>query len=146
MLAHQIGIRSGDRVCLINPPVSFAEKLGTFPDGAELVRPDAEAFDIAVCFAKTLDLLTERFEVIRQRITPRGSLWLAWPSASRDTDISFNRVQALGLTAGMVDNQVAWLDDGWRGLRFVVRTQNREAWPERTVVHSQYSKDLGSKS
>lgn len=146
MLAREIGIRSGDRVCLINPPVSFAEKLGTFPDGAELVRPDAEAFDIAVCFAKTLDLLTERFEVIRQRITPRGSLWLAWPSASRDTDISFNRVQALGLTAGMVDNQVAWLDDGWRGLRFVVRTQNREAWPERTVVHSQYSKDLGSKS
>lgn len=131
---------------MINPPVSFAENLGPFPDGAELVRPDAGEFEIAVCFVKTLDLMAERFESMRVRVAPRGSIWLGWPLSAAETDITFNKVQAMGLTAGMVDNKATRLDPAWNGLRFVVRPQNRPTWPNRAVVYSQYSNDRGSRS
>jgi hypothetical protein len=30
----------------------------------------------------------------------------------------------------MVDNKVIAVDETWSGLRFVVRKENRESWPE----------------
>lgn len=118
-------------VCFINPPVGFSDSVGPLPDGAELVRPDAERFDHVVFFSKSQDLVKERLESIRQRISPKGILWLGWLDEPTSTDLDFNRIQMIGLSQGMVDNKVGPLDRHWNGIRFVVRPQNRSTWPDR---------------
>ncbi len=62
---------------------------------------------------------------------PAGGLWVAWPkkSSSIDTDLSFQIVQGIGLDAGLVDNKSASIDADWQALRFVVRKEDRAAWP-----------------
>ena len=58
---------------------------------------------------------------------PAGGLWVAWPKKTSGvaTDLSFDRVQRVGLDCGLVDNKVAAIDDTWSGLRFVKRVQDR---------------------
>ncbi len=146
MQARELGIRSHDHVCFINPPVGFTHRLGDLADGAVLVRPDAERFDLVVLFAKSSAIIDERLEWVRSRLDPRGTLWLGWPDDRAATDLSFNRVQAIGLAAGMVDNKIAELDERWNGIRFVVRVQNRPGWPNLDQIRSQYSNDRGSSS
>jgi len=126
----RLGIRRGDRVCFINPPVGFSEASTPLPDGAKLVRPDSDAYDFAVLFSKSLALLNERFESVRIRLAPRGSLWLGWLDDPGLTDLDFNKIQAVGLSAGMVDNKIGELSKHWNGMRFVVRSQNRSSWPD----------------
>jgi hypothetical protein len=128
--SRELGIRPGDRVCFINPPVGFTEAVSPLPDGATLVRPDADSFDFAVLFSKSTGLLEERFESVRSRLSPRGSLWLGWLDDPASSDLDLNKIQAAGLSAGMVDNQLGELDSQWNGMRFVVRSQNRSSWPQ----------------
>ena len=117
-------------MCLIDPPVGLVDRLDQLPDGAHLVRPDSAAFDVAILFSRSRDLLTERLDPVRRRLSSRGTLWLAWLHDPDASDLDFNKVQAAGLSIGMVDNKRAELDERWNGLRFVVRPQNRSSWPD----------------
>jgi hypothetical protein len=54
---------------------------------------------------------------------------VAWPKkASKiDSDLTFERVQAVGLGAGLVDNKSCSIDDDWQALRFVFPLKDRPA-------------------
>jgi len=54
-------------------------------------------------------------------------LWVAWPKKSSGvaTDLSFNKVQAIGLAAGLVDTKICAVDEVWSGLKFVFRLKYR---------------------
>jgi hypothetical protein len=41
------------------------------------------------------------------------------------TDLDENRIRAVGLSAGLVDNKVCAIDATWSGLRFVIRLRDR---------------------
>jgi hypothetical protein len=55
-------------------------------------------------------------------------IWIAWPKKSSDvaTDLTFNNVQALGLTEGLVDVKICAIDEVWSGLKFVFRIKDRQ--------------------
>ena len=58
-------------------------------------------------------------------------MWVAWPKkySAIESDLSFEIVQRVGLDSGLVDNKSASIDADWQGLRFVVRKEDRPAWP-----------------
>ena len=62
---------------------------------------------------------------------PNGAFWIAWPKRSSGvpTDLTEDVLREVCLPTGMVDNKVCAIDDTWSGLRFVVRKENRAAWP-----------------
>ena len=77
-------------------------------------------------FTRRADLAAH-FTALAAAIASDGRLWIAWPkkSASLDTDLDFDTVQAAGLDAGLVDNKSASITDAFQGLQFVVRVRDR---------------------
>ncbi|MFL5766479.1 MAG: DUF3052 domain-containing protein, partial [Actinomycetota bacterium] len=83
--------------------------------------------DVALLFATRRTGLAKRFLPLARALDPAGGLWVGWPKRSSgiETDLSFDDVQRLGINSGLVDNKSAALDEGWQGLRFVVRLKDR---------------------
>ena len=94
----------------------------------------AAPVDVAVCFATEAAVLEELFGTAMRRIPADGAIWTAWPKKASKvpTDITEDVLRARFLPTGLVDNKVCAIDETWSGLRFVVRKENREAWPEPT--------------
>ena len=84
-------------------------------------------FDVAVLFATRRGELTRSFAPLARRLAPSGGLWVAWPkkASERETDLSFDEVQRIGLEVGLVDNKSAAVDDEWQAVRFVYRLRDR---------------------
>jgi hypothetical protein len=124
-LATKLGIRAGSRVQVVGAPLGFS--LGGLPAGVELLARARPALDVAVLFVTREAELRRRFPGLAGRLAPAGRLWVAWPKkASRvQTDLTFDRVQGLGLQAGLVDNKSASINDVFQGLQFVVRLRDR---------------------
>lgn len=130
-LDRKLGIKQGDRVGTFGAAPSLSDLLEPLPDGASLVRSPRAPCHVLIIFADTAADLDIRFERAIAVLPADGALWVAWPKQTSgvDTELAFDEVQAHGLEAGLVDTKVAAIDDTWSGLRFVVRSDDRESWP-----------------
>jgi hypothetical protein len=100
--------------------------MGAVPGAQVLTRPRA-GMDVVILFATRRSDLERRFARLAERIDPAGRLWVVWPkkTAAIETDLDFAAVQRLGLSAGLVDNKSASIDDRFQGLQFVYRLKDR---------------------
>lgn len=126
-LVQKLGIRPGDAVWLRNAPPRFEEELEPLPEAVSLSREGAGTFRVAILFARDEAELRRDFNEVAARVVDDGGLWVAWPKKASGvaTDLAFDRVQAVGLEAGWVDNKICAVDATWSGLRFVVRLADR---------------------
>ena len=94
----------------------LAQKLGAKP-GAGVV----------VFFTTSQAHLEGRFTALKETLDPADGLWIAWPkkAAKIDTDLTFGKVQEIGLANGLVDNKSCAIDESWQALRFVYRLKDR---------------------
>jgi hypothetical protein len=124
-LTTKLGIKPGARVQVINAPAGFDQTLGPLPDGAEM--SEAGPFDVIVLFVEQEIELLDRFPTLKAQMTTAGGFWIGWPkkAAKRQTDLTFENVQRVGLDAGLVDNKTCAIDEVWQALRFVVRVKDR---------------------
>lgn len=130
-LPRKLGIKPGTTVALVAAPDDFEATLGELPDGVSLTgAPEGEA-DVVVVFGTTRSDMEARFRAAMARIPADGAIWVAWPKQSSGvaTELTGNVVRELLLPTGLVDTKVCAIDETWSGLRFVVRTDDREAWP-----------------
>jgi len=126
-LTKKIGIKEGSRVALVNAPKDFQFKRKELPDDVEFVKGSAKSLDIILYFVTTERALTKDFSKLAARLTANGMIWIAWPKKSSGvaTDLTFERVQRIGLDAGLVDVKICAVDDIWSGLKFVYRLKDR---------------------
>jgi hypothetical protein len=126
-LPKKLGIKERARVALVGAPDGFADLLVPWPPEAELLARTRKPVDVAVLFATWLAELERKFPPLVRALDPAGGLWVGWPkkAARMQTDLTFEKVQQLGLAAGLVDNKSAALDETWQGLRFVMRLRDR---------------------
>jgi hypothetical protein len=124
-LPRKLGIREGSRVLLASAPPGFT--LGPLPPGSEVLRRAGGTLDVVVLFATRRSELERRFAKLASALDPAGRLWVAWPkrAAKVATDLTFDVVQEAGLSAGLVDNKSASLDQVFQGLQFVYRLKDR---------------------
>jgi hypothetical protein len=124
-LPRKLGIREGSRVLLASAPPGFT--LGPLPPGSEVLRRAGGTLDVVVLFATRRSELERRFPKLARALDPAGRLWVAWPkrAAKVATDLTFDVVQEAGLSAGLVDNKSASLDQVFQGLQFVYRLKDR---------------------
>jgi hypothetical protein len=82
---------------------------------------------VVVFFTTSRDELARRFPALKATLDPADGLWIAWPkkAARIEGDLTFEAVQQIGLTNGLVDNKSASIDERWQGLRFVYRLEDR---------------------
>jgi hypothetical protein len=129
-LVRKLGIRPGARVAALCPPAGFTELLGDLPPDARLVRWPQRHSDVIVVFATAFADLDSRFAEALPALAVDGGLWICYPKRASGvvTDLTFDKVQHLGLAAGLVDNKGAAIDATWSGLRFVVPLASRPTW------------------
>ena len=65
--------------------------------------------------------------MLERALAPAGMLWISWPKKSSGvtTDLTEDRIRAIGLAHGLVDVKVAAVDEVWSGLKFVRRVKDR---------------------
>jgi hypothetical protein len=123
-LPKKLGVKEGSSVLVVGAPIGF--ELGAVPGAQVLTRPRA-GMDVVMLFATRRSDLERRFARLAERLDPAGRLWVVWPkkTAAIQTDLDFAAVQRLGLSAGLVDNKSASIDDTFQGLQFVYRLKDR---------------------
>jgi hypothetical protein len=126
-LAKKLGIKPGAEVALVGTPPTFREALEPLPQGIRVhSRPRGE-LDLIVFFSAQRTELARRFPALARTLTEAGGLWVAWPKKASpiENDLSFEKVQRIGLDAGLVDNKSCSIDQDWQALRFVYRLEDR---------------------
>jgi hypothetical protein len=110
---------------VVGAPERFS--LDPLPPGVEVRVRARPPLDVVLLFVTRRSELRRRFPALVKALDPAGRLWVAWPkkAAAMDTDLSFEVVQEVGLSAGLVDNKSASIDEVFQGLQFVVRLADR---------------------
>jgi hypothetical protein len=126
-LVKKLGIREGSRVALVNAPEDFETELGELPDNVKFMKSTTKSLDLTLFFVLSERALAKDFAKLAARLTSNGMIWIAWPKKSSGvaTDLTFERVQRIGLDAGLVDVKICAIDDTWSGLKFVYRLKDR---------------------
>ena len=128
-LVKKLGIKAGARVALVNAPDDFQTTLAELPDDVKFMKSTNKSLDLILCFVLSERILLRDFPKLAQHLTSNGMIWIAWPKKSSgvETDLTFERVQRIGLDAGLVDVKICAIDDTWSGLKFVYRLKDRSS-------------------
>jgi hypothetical protein len=126
-LVKKLGIKEGSRIALVNAPKDFEAELGKLPDNVKFMKSTTKWLDLILFFVLSERILAKDFAKLATRLTSNGMIWIAWPKKSSGvtTDLTFERVQRIGLDAGLVDVKICAIDDTWSGLKFVYRLKDR---------------------
>jgi hypothetical protein len=126
-LVKKLGIKEGSRVALVNAPKDFQAELGELPADVKFMKSTTKSLDLMLFFVLSERLLARDFTKLAACLTSNGMIWIAWPKKSSGvtTDLTFERVQRIGLDAGLVDVKICAIDDTWSGLKFVYRLKDR---------------------
>lgn len=126
-LAKKLGIKEGSRIALVNAPKDFRSVLGDLPDNVEFVSRPTKSLDIFLFFVMSERVLARDFANLAEKLVTNGMIWIAWPKKSSGvtTDLTEQRVQRIGLDAGLVDVKICAIDETWSGLKFVYRLKDR---------------------
>ena len=128
-LAKKLGLKEGSRIALVNAPKDFQSELGELPDNVQFIKRPTKSLDIILLFVLTERVLARDFAKLSATLNANGMIWIAWPKKSSGvaTDLSFERVQRIGLDAGLVDVKICAIDETWSGLKFVYRLKDRSS-------------------
>lgn len=128
-LPKKLGIKEQSRIAFVNAPEGFEAYLGPLPSGADVVKRLTKPLDIVLLFVTSERTLARDFAKSSEKLATNGMIWIAWPKKSSGvaTDLSFERVQRIGLDAGLVDVKICAIDETWSGLKFVLRLKDRKA-------------------
>ncbi len=129
-LPKKLGIKAGNKVCLLNAPIGFARRfaVSAAEDDVRIAHDlRLPPVDVVVLFVDRIADLERRFADIAARLHPEGGFWVAWPKRSkRGTDVTEEVVRRIALAAGMIDNKVCSIGS-FAGVRLVLRGENRDA-------------------
>ncbi|MBS1124620.1 MAG: hypothetical protein H6Q90_6848 [Deltaproteobacteria bacterium] len=129
-LPKKLGIKAGQKVCLLNAPGSVQRHL----DHDEVrITHDLRLppVDVVVLFVERIAELERRFADITACLHPAGGFWVAF--RTHRGDITDDVVRRIALAAGMVDNKVCTIDASWSGMRLVLRNEIRDAMMYRVL-------------
>ena len=126
-LAKKLGIKESSQIGLVNAPEGFQKQLGVLPANAQIVARLLKPLDIILLFTDVEKTLVKDFRLLAKKLSTNGMIWIAWPKKSSGvgTDLSFERVQRVGLQCGLVDVKICAIDETWSGLKFVYRLKDR---------------------
>ena len=126
-LNQKLGLKSGFRIAVINPPDRYWDLVHPLPEGVSVLGPRARRLDFVHVFAERRAELARALPKLLARIKPDGMIWVSWPKrlSGVPTDITEDVIRELALPLGMVDVKVVAVDETWSGLKLVIRVENR---------------------
>jgi hypothetical protein len=130
-LCVALGIRTGSKVSLINPPPGFASRLNPLPDGVEFLVTAQTGLDVILFFPQDARELVDRLPALARAMAVNGGIWVVYPKVETPRQrISEDFVRQVALDIGLVDNKLVSVDEVNNGLRLVWRPRGRLDKPE----------------
>jgi hypothetical protein len=134
-VARKLGIRPGQRICLLDASPNSAALLRATCADAEFDDALTQGhYDLIFLWPHTLDGFSEWLAKLQRRIQPDGALWVVIPKKAiakqRGLDFTWEQMQAAALTTDLVDNKIAALTDEEYATRFVIRKERHGAYPD----------------
>lgn len=126
-LVRKLGIKSGERIVVINAPKNYAALLRDLPDGAQIrTQRSADARFVHLFTTKRAELARE-LKRLRKQLDEGGTLWISWPKKSSGVrcDVTEDVIRAEALPLGFVDVKVCAVDETWSGLKLMIRRTER---------------------
>ena len=126
-LIKKLGIKPSYRVCFLHAPDHYAGLLGDLPEDVQLEDQLLAPLDFIHYFALEEGKLAIDFPALKEALKKTGMVWISWPKKSSkiETDLSFDKVQRIGLFNGLVDTKICAVDQDWSGLKFMYRKSDR---------------------
>lgn len=126
-LVKKLGLKTGQRALLLDPPAHFFDLLGDLPEGIEWLGEDDHQLDYIHLFSERRAYLEAKLPLAVHLLSKTGMLWVSWPKKTSVLflDLDGNQVRNMGLDAGLVDTKVCAIDLNWSGQRFMYRVKDR---------------------
>jgi len=126
-VGKKLVIKERSLIALVNAPEGIQKQLGVLPANAQIVARLLKPLDIILLFTDAEKTLVRDFPSLVKKLSTNGMIWIAWPKKSSGvpTDLSFDRVQRVGLQGGLVDVKICAIDETWSGVKFVYRLKDR---------------------
>jgi hypothetical protein len=128
-LAAVLGIRSGSKVSIINPPSGFVQRLNPLPDGVEFLITARTGLDMILFFAERPDELVARLPALSRAMAVTGGIWIFFRRNQKAALLSEDFIRQAGLEIGLVDDKQCELDESWAGLRLIWKPRGRAEKP-----------------
>jgi len=127
-LVQKIGIKSGDRLLLLNPPAGFDKELAPLPSEVKMASTKVAPLNVAICFAPNRKELARALPAVKPRLAQNGMVWVGWPKKASKvpTDLDENIIRDTGFALGLVDVKVCAINEVWSGLKFVIPVKDRK--------------------
>lgn len=130
-----LGIRTGSKVSVINPPPGFFQRLNPLPQGVEFLITAQTGLDVILFFTREASEVVERLPALSRAMAQNGGIWICWHKEARPP-LSEDFVRHAGFDIGMADDKLCALDDAWTGLRLVWKQRPRPEKPEKRRLPS----------
>jgi hypothetical protein len=119
-LVKKLGIRSGQRVLILNAPDGYVELLGELPNGVELSETRMGRFDFVHLFVKDSTELDAYRPAAMDALEYDGLLWISYPKRSSKvkTDLTRGVLWELMKGTGLRPVTQVSLDAVWSAMRF----------------------------
>ncbi len=117
--AQKLLIKEGYRVLFIHPPENQDELLGEMPTKITIVEDADPPVDFILAFIADRRELEKHLGELKQRLKPKGLLWIAYHKGTSKvkTDINRDTINGYAHTLGMEGIAMISLDDDWSALR-----------------------------
>lgn len=127
-LLKKLGIKSGFRVYVHEPPKQYFDWLQPLPDAVEVAEKLSRDFDFIHIFVKDEKGFRIILSKAKNYMRGDGMLWVSWPKKSSGviSDLNENIIRDFGLKSGLVDIKVCAVDDTWSALKFVIPVARRK--------------------
>lgn len=122
-LAGKLGIRTGMRFFVKNPPANYAELIGPVLQEVHWLKRLSSDLDMAHVFVKQSAELGRQLRALLPRLKDDGMIWVSWPKKASKvpTDVTEDTVREWCLPMGLVDVKVCAVDETWSALKLVIR-------------------------
>ena len=133
-LARKLGVKTGQRVSLLNaPPLAAALLQRECPAGVEFAdHPGDEPYHLILFWPTQREGLVEEFTRLQRHILPDGAIWAVIPkkryAKARGVALTWEEMQLAGLQTDLVDNKDASFTEEEYATRFVIRKDRRAAY------------------
>ncbi|NGP75398.1 DUF3052 domain-containing protein [Balneolaceae bacterium YR4-1] len=119
-VAEKIFLRQGKRVFFFNAPDNLGKLLGGIPEG--VIATEDDTVDIVLAFIENYKQLEKHLIGLKDRLKPKGALWIAYHkgTSSIDTDINRDSIIEFAMKHQLKGVAMVSINDNWSALRLKI--------------------------
>lgn len=123
-----MGIKSGQKIKLINEPEHYFQLFSDLPGDIRLIKDNTGKKDLIHYFTTSATQLKRDLKQLKAQMEQSGCVWISWPKKTSgvNSDMNENLVREIALKSGLVDVKVCAVDETWSGLKLVIRLKDRK--------------------